>query len=99
MKKAIMRNTRSNANAKKMTDDLQKAMALVSAWSTDPADVFKDYGLVKDTNEVEVGIAKVDFGTPTFGRLGGGLGPDVVAAKVCGCGCAAVIEAELEAEW
>jgi hypothetical protein len=103
MKKTILRPTR-NINAKKMTDDLQKAMALVGAWASDPAEVFKEYGLVKDVSEVEVGMAKVDFGMPTFGRLGGvgslgGMGPDIVAAKVCGCACAAVIEAELEVEW
>lgn len=97
MKKSIVRPTR-NVNAKKMTEDLQQAMALVSAWSSDPAEVFKEYGLVKDVSEVEVGMTKTDFGRPTFGRLGG-MGPDVLAAKVCGCACAAVIEAELEVEW
>ena len=100
MKKAISQVPRGAgaSKAKKMTQDLEQAMELVSAWSNDPAEVFKEYGLVKDTTEVQVDISKVDFGVPRFGRFGG-MGPDVVAAKVCGCGCAAVVEAELEVEW
>ena len=96
MKKAITRQVRGGgaANAKKMTKDLQNAMELVKTWSSDPAEVFQNYGLAKDKADVEVDLGRVGVGMPSFGDIGG-----VDQARVCGCGCAAVIEAELEVEW